>query len=171
MLFFTRLPNGRRHIYSGQPVKNVPLQGLATFTAVAVGADGAAAPADVAAAVTRDTVLVTVMHSNNEIGTVQPLRAISDAARAAHARLAAADATGKKALPPPPPPLLVHTDAAQSMGKVRVDADALGVDLITIVGHKFGAPKGIAALYRRAAAAPRVASIIHGGGACHTCCF
>ena len=41
MLFFTRLPSGRRHIYSGQPVKNVPLQGLATFTAVAVGADGA----------------------------------------------------------------------------------------------------------------------------------
>jgi len=86
-------------------------------------------------AVKSNTVLVSVMHSNNEVGTIQDIRAISDATRAA---LKALDSSGE---------LLVHTDAAQSTGKVPVKPLELGADLATIVGHKYGAPKGIAALY------------------------
>jgi cysteine desulfurase len=86
-------------------------------------------PADVQAAITPDTVLVTVMHANNETGTLQ---AIAD--------IAAITA---------PRGVLLHTDAAQSAGKVHLDVDQLGVDLLTVVGHKMYAPKGIAALYIR----------------------
>ena len=86
-------------------------------------------PADVRAALTPDTVLVTVMHANNETGTLQPIADI-------------AQITGPRGV-------LLHTDAAQSSGKVELDVGRLGVDLLTIVGHKMYAPKGIAALYIR----------------------
>ena len=74
---------------------------------------------------------VTIMHANNETGAVQPVREIADITKKYNKKI------------------FVHTDAAQSFGKVRVDADELNVDAITIVGHKIGAPKGIAALYLR----------------------
>lgn len=105
--------------------------GRLTYTAVGVSEGGVVDPADVAAAVTPNTCLVTVMHANNEVGAVQPVAAIAAAARAAN------------------PDVVVHTDAAQSCGKIPVKVNDLGVDMCTIVGHKIGAPKGVAALYVR----------------------
>jgi len=124
---------------------------MCNFTAVPVDGEGLLDPAVVAAAVIPGrTVLVTVMHSNNEVGSIQPLAAIAVAAR----RAAASGSL--------PLPLLVHTDAAQSFGKVRVNATALDVDMVTIVGHKFGAPKGIGALYVRRGV--KLEPLVHGGG-------
>jgi cysteine desulfurase len=99
-------------------------------------------PADVRAALTTDTVLVTLMHSNNETGTLQPIADI-------------AQITSKHGI-------LLHTDAAQSAGKVPLNVDELGVDLLTVVGHKMYAPKGIAALYIREGVT--LEPLIGGGG-------
>ena len=96
---------------------------------VAPRPDGRVTAQAVAAAIDDATILVTIIHAQNEIGTLQPLAEI---ARAAHA-------TGA----------LMHADAAQSVGKVPVDVGALGLDLLTIAGHKLCAPKGIGALYMR----------------------
>jgi cysteine sulfinate desulfinase/cysteine desulfurase-like protein len=81
------------------------------------------------------TALVTCMHSNNEVGTIQPIQHISSLIK----RYNAANNTD----------ILFHVDGAQSIGKVRIDVAVEGIDMLTIVGHKYGAPKGIAALYIR----------------------
>ncbi|KAI8469320.1 MAG: pyridoxal phosphate-dependent transferase [Monoraphidium minutum] len=117
-------------------------QGLCTFTAVGVDAEGLVSAEAVAAAVTPETVLVTVMHANNEVGSIQPVADISAAIKASGA--------------------LLHTDAAQSIGKIKVDVRRLAVDMLTIVGHKFGAPKGVAALYIRKGVS--IAPLLSGGG-------
>lgn len=99
------------------------------LTWLPVDSDGLVVPSDVADAITPQTVLVTVMHANNEVGTIQPIAEIAAIARERG--------------------VVVHTDCAQSIGKVRVRVDELGVDLLTIAGHKLYAPKGIGALYIR----------------------
>ncbi len=98
------------------------------------------------AALRNDTALVTIMHANNEVGTLQDSAEI---AKRAHARGA-----------------LVHTDAAQSIGKIPVNVDALGVDLLTIAGHKFNATKGIGVLYVRRGTplSPVIVGADHEGG-------
>lgn len=116
-----------------------------SVTYLPVAADGLVNPQDIDAAITPDTILVSIMHANNETGSIQPIACIA----------AITKARG----------VLLHCDAAQSVSKIPVDVEDLGVDLLTIVGHKMYAPKGIAALYVRSGVAIR--PIIGGGGQEH----
>lgn len=109
---------------------------------VAAGPDGIVRAADMAKAIDREAGLVTVILAQNEIGTVQPVADISALACSAGA--------------------LIHTDAAQAVGKLAVDVRQLGVDLLSIAGHKLNAPKGIGALFIRRGVAVR--PLLVGGG-------
>jgi cysteine desulfurase len=112
------------------------------ITYLPVDAYGRVSVADVEAAIDEQTVLITIMHANNETGTLQPLAEIAEIAHR-HG-------------------VLVHTDAAQSVGKIPTRVEDLGVDLLTVAGHKLYAPKGIGALYVRRGV--QLEPVIYGGG-------
>lgn len=98
--------------------------------------------AEVEAAIQAETILVSIMHANNEVGTIEPVKQISELARKYD--------------------IVVHTDAAQSVGKIPVDVNQLGVDLLSIAGHKLYAPKGVGALFIRQGLGPT--KLMHGAG-------
>jgi len=110
-------------------------------TYLPVDEDGMVNPADVKDAIKEDTILITIMMANNEVGTIQPIAEIGEIAKEAG--------------------VTFHTDAVQAVGSIPVDVNQLNVDLLSLSGHKFNAPKGIGALYIRKGT--KVAKYLHGG--------
>jgi cysteine desulfurase len=106
--------------------------------------EGLIAPEEVERAIREDTILISIMHVNNEIGTVQDIRAIGEIAHAKH--------------------IPFHIDAAQSAGKIAIDVSDLKVDFISCCAHKIYGPKGIGALFARKNQQPNIEAQIHGGG-------
>ncbi|WP_247393175.1 cysteine desulfurase family protein [Bradyrhizobium sp. 35] len=114
----------------------------ASITCVQVDPTGRVDPDDVRRAITPQTTLISIMHANNEVGTIQPIEEIGEIAREHGIRF--------------------HTDAAQSVGKISTNINELGVDLLSIAGHKLYAPKGVGALYVRGGL--ELEPLIHGAG-------
>ncbi len=147
-VYFARRDSGD-HIITTQiehPAVTAPCQFLerlgAQITYLPVDRFGRVDPEDLNRAITPRTILVSIMHANNEVGTIQPIEECARIARE-HG-------------------VLFHTDAAQSVGKIATDANGLDVDLLSIAGHKLYAPKGIGALFVRRGVT--LEPLIHGAG-------
>ena len=111
-------------------------------TYLPVDEHGLVTPSDVLAAIRPDTILITIMHANNEMGTIQPIAEIGQIAKA-HG-------------------ITFHTDAVQSIGSIPVDVNELNVDLLSLSAHKFYGPKGVGVLYIRKGT--KIKPVTHGGG-------
>ncbi len=141
-------PAARKHVITCaiehpavlSPVKQLGAEGV-EVTCLRVGPSGIVSPEDIRRELRPETVLVSIMHANNELGTLQP---IAEIIQIAHRSFAA-----------------VHVDGVQALGKIPVDVSALGVDLYSMSGHKLYAPKGVGALYIRKGT--RLAPIAYGG--------
>ena len=129
------------HPAISEPAKFLERMGC-ELTIVPCDENGVVRPADVEAAIRPNTRLISVMHANNEIGTIQPIREISAVCRSRN--------------------ILLHSDASQSTGKIPVFVDYMDVDMLTIAGHKFYGPKGIGVLFVREGLG--LESLLHGAG-------
>ena len=112
------------------------------ITLVPVDEFGRVSPEDVEKAITDKTILISVMTANNEIGVIEPIKEISKIAKAHK--------------------IIFHTDAVQAIGHMKINVDDLGVDMLSVSGHKFHGPKGVGFLYIRKGI--RITNLIHGGG-------
>jgi cysteine desulfurase len=146
---FFALRDRGRHIITTQvehPAVIQPCRFLerlgAEVTHLPVDGTGLVDPDDVRRAITKGTILITVMHANNEVGTVEPIAEIARIAREHD--------------------VLFHTDAAQSVGKIETRVDDLGPDMLSVAGHKVYAPKGVGALYIRRGVS--LEPFVHGAG-------
>ena len=128
-----------------QPMKKLKKEGF-EVTFLKPDAEGSIAPEAVKAAIRPDTILVSMMLVNNEVGSILPVRAAADAIKAANS------------------PALLHTDAVQAFLKLPFTPKDLGADLVTICAHKVRGPKGIGALYIRKDLIPRIKPLLLGGG-------
>lgn len=143
---FSMLSRGNHIITTAveHPAVRNPCEYLKRFgaevTYLPVDGTGRVDPDSVRKAITQKTVLVSVMHANNEVGTIQPIKEIAEIAKKNK--------------------VLFHTDAAQTVGKIPTGVKELGVDFLSLAGHKFYAPKGIGALYIRNGV--QIDSLIHG---------
>lgn len=146
--FFANMHIGKHIITSAieHPATANPCEYLKKFgaeiTYLPVDVFGCVGPSDLKRAIKSDTVLITIMHANNEVGSIQPVKDLSRIAREYN--------------------ILFHTDAAQSFGKIPVNVNDLGVDLLSLAGHKFHAPKGVGVLYIKKGT--KIDSFIHGAG-------
>lgn len=153
-LFFEKLKGVKKphFIISAveHPAVTEPLRFLETLgarvTRLTVDEYGLVDPNDVRQAIQPDTILISIMLANNEVGTIQPIEAIATIAREHD--------------------ILFHTDAAQAVGKIAVDVESMGIDMLSIAGHKLYAPQGIGALYVREGIAltPHMHGAGHEGG-------
>lgn len=149
-LFFSRRAAGKPvHVITSQiehPAVLEPcrfIEGLgAEVTRLPVDGSGRVDPADIAASIHPHTALISIMHANNEVGTLQPILEISQIAHE-HG-------------------ILCHTDAAQTVGKIATEVEALGVDLLSVAGHKLYGPKGVGALFIREGV--ELEPLLHGAG-------
>ena len=111
-------------------------------TFIPVGKDGIVDPADIEKAITKKTILISVMHANNEVGTIQPIAEIGAIARTKS--------------------IIFHTDAVQTCGHIKINPEGMGIDLLSLSAHKFYGPKGVGALYIRKGTP--LLPFMHGGG-------
>lgn len=112
------------------------------LTVIPVNDEGLLNPQDIANAIRPDTILITIMHANNEVGTIQPIAEIGKIARDKG--------------------VTFHVDAVQSLGKIPIDVKEMNIDLLTISSHKIYGPKGVGALFIRKGV--RIVPLVHGGG-------